>query len=216
MEQLSRLSILYESRHLRFELRNHRTIKDRPWRAFEVRAVNRDAHEASRPTLEVVFISVTAEGAFPWIECTYDDELVVAGRATLLSENGIAESLFVELGRHLPPGGHFMITYEGTQGVHRETISGLKADIPPFVTPLGFLLFKAGCLTCHDWYWPEGWMEGARKLRGQKPPDETYRRRWSKDQRRELREFIRTAPGKKSPMHRAAVERAKRILQELV
>ncbi|GAC1332542.1 MAG: hypothetical protein NVSMB17_11760 [Candidatus Dormibacteria bacterium] len=65
----------------------------------------------------------------------------------------------------IPPGGHLMAEYEKPDW--HTTQRGLLAGIPPLATPLGTLLFDLGVGdSFKDWYFPEGGMEGNRKLQG--------------------------------------------------
>jgi len=56
-----------------------------------------------------------------------------------------------------------------------ETSELLKLGAPPAVTRLGFLLFRLGFTWFKDWYFPEGFMEGAPKLQCKKPVSEEAR-----------------------------------------
>ena len=79
----------------------------------------------------------------------------------------------------IPPGGHLMAEYEKPDW--HTTQRGLLAGIPPLATPLGALLFDVGVGdSFKDWYFPEGGMEGNRKLQGN--------RAYTADQRVEMRE----------------------------
>ncbi|MFN2462572.1 MAG: DUF1122 family protein [Candidatus Dormibacteria bacterium] len=65
----------------------------------------------------------------------------------------------------IPAGGHLMAEYEKLDW--HTTQRGLLAGIPPIATPLGGLLFDLGVGdSFKDWYFPEGGMEGNRKLQG--------------------------------------------------
>jgi len=78
----------------------------------------------------------------------------------------------------IPPGGHLMAEYEKPDW--HTTQRGLLAGVPPVATPLGALLFDLGVGdSFKDWYFPEGGMEGNRKLQGN--------RAYTEDQRLEMR-----------------------------
>ncbi|MFB0544779.1 MAG: DUF1122 family protein, partial [Asgard group archaeon] len=97
------------------------------------------------------------------------------GSVLNLSREEVDEGLFKILGDIIPAGGSFMVSYElfsGEGWVHSLTNRGLFLGVPPIVTPLGYLLFKAGCgVGFKDWYISEGGNEGPRKLQGFKPID---------------------------------------------
>ncbi|MDY6768912.1 MAG: DUF1122 family protein [Candidatus Nanohaloarchaea archaeon] len=96
--------------------------------------------------------------------------------------------LFDALTAALAPGGHVMVHYLGT-----DTSEALTADVPPPATPLGFLLWNAGCRWFKDWYFTEGWMEGSQKLQGNLPVDETTRQEREAETRQELQDFVDSA-----------------------
>lgn len=62
--------------------------------------------------------------------------------------------------------------------------------VPPHATPLGYLLWKSGARWFKDWYFPEGWMEGGEKLQGNKPLNEEYYRKRTRERALELTEFL--------------------------
>lgn len=67
-----------------------------------------------------------------------------------------------------------MVSYEGENPIHRNTIKSLSIRIPAAATPLGFLLFRSGFQLIKDWYLSEGGFEGPRKLWAEKAPDSTW------------------------------------------
>ncbi len=62
-------------------------------------------------------------------------------------------------------GGRVMVGYE----VLSETLAALQRGVPPILTPLGEVLREAGFWAFKDWYYPEGWAEGGRKLQAERP-----------------------------------------------
>jgi hypothetical protein len=83
-----------------------------------------------------------------------------------------------------------MVSYEGDQEVHRETLLSLAGGVPPAATPLGLLLFLGGFRHVKDWYLAEGGMEGPRKLWGEKAPDAAWERTFGEWTRRRLLSFL--------------------------
>lgn len=49
------------------------------------------------------------------------------------------------------------------------TIRELEFGIPPALSRLGYKLLVRGFTWFKDWYYPEGFMEGGRKLQAEKP-----------------------------------------------
>ena len=146
-------------------------------------------HFAGRPSARVN----------PWIEAqvSRDDERFAA-------------ELVAALADILPPGGYVMVSYGDD-----ETERGLKRRFPPVVTPLGKALFDAGCTWFKDWYYPEGWMEGAMKLQGNKPVSEEARRANLADLVAEIEEWRRRVEGVDDELINRARERASAILKRV-
>jgi hypothetical protein len=73
----------------------------------------------------------------------------------------------------IPEGGSLMLSYSlftNESAIHRMTRLSLNRGYPPVVSPLGYLLFMAGCgYEFKDWYFAEGGREGPQKLQGYKP-----------------------------------------------
>jgi hypothetical protein len=106
-----------------------------------------------------------------------------------------------------------MVSYEGDQPVHEETLLGLSAGIPPVATPLGHLLFLSGFAYIKDWYLAEGGMEGPRKLWGEKAPDAGWEETFRERTRDELMRYLaRSRPDETDDPHRAARERAEEVM----
>ncbi|MFB6294909.1 MAG: DUF1122 family protein [Candidatus Nanohaloarchaea archaeon] len=113
----------------------------------------------------------------PWIELHLDTGVDPF--------NDRHRDLFDALTAALAPGGHVMVHYLGT-----DTSEALTADVPPPATPLGFLLWNAGCRWFKDWYFTEGWMEGSQKLQGNLPVDEKTRQQREQEVRQQLETFL--------------------------
>lgn len=62
-------------------------------------------------------------------------------------------------------GGRVMVGYEALP----DTLQALQRGVPPVITPLGEILAEAGFWAFKDWYYPEGWAEGGRKLQAERP-----------------------------------------------
>lgn len=100
-------------------------------------------------------------------------------------------------------GGKVMVGYENFP----ETLQALQRGVPPILTPLGSALRKAGFWGFKDWYYPEGWAEGGRKLQAERPRSQDLRR-YQVMRKWEVRQVL----PRLSPQDR---ERARAFLKEL-
>lgn len=149
-----------------------------------------------------------------YFPCTH-----LGGRTIDLQAERLNEPLFEALGGLIQPGGSFMVAYEMYSGegeVHRDTWRALMLGIPPATTPLGFLLFQAGCRGFKNWDIAEGGREGFRKLQGFKPVDQSHQTALERTLERELLGFL---PGRGvegyEDVYNPCRERASIILQTL-
>lgn len=149
--------------------------------------------------------------AMNWIEVGWYASRTADG-AVDLRQAGLETPLFAALASCIPPGGHLMVEYESPQ--HRETERGLVAGVPPVATPLGLLLNTVGAGDwIRDWYIPEGWSEGPRKLQGFRALNEEHRRRRGAEMVAQLEHFLRSEDD--DPLLRAARGRARPVLAQL-
>jgi len=80
--------------------------------------------------------------------------------------DSVGENRFIEcLSKHIGSGESIFIEYI----YDHETMKALELSVPPHLTRLGYLLLKNGFTWLKDWYFPEGFREGAPKLQGEKP-----------------------------------------------
>jgi hypothetical protein len=120
--------------------------------------------------------------------------------------------LLEHLSGHLGAGSAIFVEYEGDE----ETKEGLARGVPPAAARLGFMLYRLGFTWFKDWYFPEGALEGGRKLQGEKPVDGEARGRHVLSIRDELGAFLREASAcSADAVIKNAVERARRLLQGL-
>jgi hypothetical protein len=153
-----------------------------------------------------------------WIDGDFFDVVLFSDRAQFcLSEYALDVELFKLLGGLVPPGGSFMISYSllsKEARIHRETKLALDRGYPPIVTPLGFLLFAAGCgMGFKDWYFAEGGREGPEKLQGYKPLDLEVAKQRAQSALRELRAFVGRVPI--DNLARDCHYRAEKVISEL-
>ena len=127
--------------------------------------------------------------AYNWIELTqYRPVQRFAGRVSDLAAEGLDRMLFEMLSELVPPGGHMMVEYDSPG--QRVSERMLTHGYPPVASPLGFLMFLAGCRSYRDWYISEGGREGPRKLQCFKPLNKDIRREKEAQLREELNAFL--------------------------
>lgn len=109
-----------------------------------------------------------------WVDGDYYETITFPPSDKMsINARGLDVQLFRILGGLIPPGGSLMVSYSlfsKESEIHKETNLELVRGYPPVLTPLGFLLFQAGCgMGFKDWYFSEGGREGPPKLQGFKP-----------------------------------------------
>ncbi len=150
------------------------------------------ADQALRLGEPPLVLGLYGAGPFPaynWVELVRYEPAVSFGGARLdLPAAGLDLPLFQALSELVPAGGHIMCEYDspGQQPAARI----LTLGYPPATSPLGYLLFQAGCRSYRDWYISEGGREGPRKLQGFKPLNPEIARDKSEKLRQELVAFL--------------------------
>ena len=159
---------------------------------FELYLKTADGEPSENPVAEGKYFSGRGEFYKPWLEIYYNNHVKFkSAKAVDLSEKDLDEQLFKHFSTLLPPGSHIMVAYLN----HKETRKGLERGVPAPATPLGHLLWKAGCTWFKDWYFAEGFWEGDIKLQGNKPSNEENRREDLLETRKELTEFLKKEEG---------------------
>jgi hypothetical protein len=131
-----------------------------------------------------------AQPGFNWIEVgEYDGEpLLEDGRQIAIPE-AIDLQIVLRLAELVPAGGHLMLEYDSP--ARRVTAQALAARVPPVATPLGAMMYAAGCgVAFRDWYIAEGGREGPRKLQGFRALDEAHARRRGTEMLHDLDAFM--------------------------
>ena len=152
-----------------------------------------------------------------WIDGNYYDEVAFGEQQLSLTQHGLDLQLFKVLGSLVRNGGSLMVSYSmfsGQSRVHTETKIGLDRGYPPIVTPIGFLLFAAGCgLGFKDWYFAEGGREGPEKLQGFKAYDLESAKYKAQHLIGELERFILCSDT--DAIARACVNRSETVIRKL-
>lgn len=133
------------------------------------------------------------EGELPlqhWIEVTdyLDRPSLEDGRFVEIPE-GIELRIVEALGALVPAGGQLMLEYDSPS--RSVTASALAAGVPPVATPLGGMMFAAGCgATFSDDGSAAGGRAGRRKLRGSRALDLDHERSRGLQTLAELEKFM--------------------------
>jgi hypothetical protein len=164
------------------------------WKGFKLYLRNAHGTLSSSPVIKGIYSSGGKDGIQPWMDIEYWEEIDFVEKSDHPKKFNLHSSrqdfkLFDYLGNLIPPGGHFMVSYEGEQKIHTDTVVSLSLGIPAAVTPLGHLLFNGGFQYIKDWYLAEGGFEGPRKLWGEKAPDDDWRQNYLKRTAVEINAF---------------------------
>ncbi len=189
------------------------------WRGFKLYLRNTVGALSASPVIKGIYSSGGKDGIQPWMDLEYWEEVDIVEKSGdnikyALSSSGQDTKLFGYLGKLIPPGGHLMVSYEGEQKIHADTVASLSLGIPAAVTPLGHLLFKAGFQYIKDWYLAEGGFEGPRKLWGEKAPDKGWEQNYLKRTDHEIGTFLKKPfTSSYGPLVDPAQKRAKEVLE---
>jgi hypothetical protein len=190
------------------------------WRAFSLHL--RDLRGALRqhPVVRGIYSKGGKDGVRGWMDVDYWEEIPCEdgdpeGFLLSLRAENLDRSVFRLLGEAIPRGGHLMVSYEGEQQVHRDTLRELADGVPPPATPLGALLFFGGFRHVKDWYLAEGGMEGPRKLWGEKAPDAAWERTFGEWTARELVTFLERTRSPEPAHLLPSCRRAEEILRTI-
>ena len=188
------------------------------WSAFTLQIKDLRGTLRRHPVVRGIHSKGGKDGVKGWMDIDYWEEIPcgegdLAGSPLSLREEKLDGEIFTLLGEAIPPGGHLMVSYEGEQEIHGDTLRELADGVPPAATPLGHLLFFAGFRYVKDWYLAEGGMEGPRKLWGEKAPDAAWKRTFGEWTLRQLVPFLEQEP---SPRSGNVLEAARRRAREVV
>lgn len=188
------------------------------WKGFKLYLQNAAGRLSTLPVVKGIFSVGGKEGVKPWMDIEYREELQFPepeekAFTIVLSQNEQDRLLVKHLGGLIPPGGHLMVSYEGDQKIHLETIKSLSISIPPAATPLGYLIFLAGFQYIKDWYLAEGGFEGPRKLWGEKAPDEAWSKNFYSRTAMQMSDFLKRKPTSFHNFEKSARSRAREVLK---
>jgi len=166
------------------------------WKGFKLYLQDRRGVLTELPVIKGIYSAGGKDGVKAWMDLEYREEFEFLERANSMASFSLSSShlnrkLFRYLGDIIPPGGHFMVSYEGEQKIHTMTFKSLILGIPPVLTPLGILIFLAGFQYIKDWYLAEGGHEGPRKLWGEKAPDAKWTEVFYQNTAQQTMKFLR-------------------------
>ncbi|MCP8323406.1 MAG: DUF1122 family protein, partial [Candidatus Methylarchaceae archaeon HK02M2] len=160
-----------------------------------------------------------SSGIRGWMDADYYEKISLNKVTLNLQELGLDIQLFRKIGGLIPNGGSLMVSYEmfwGESEIHKDTSQALKLGMPPIITPIGYLIFRAGCWAgFKDWYFSEGGNEGPKKLQGFKPVDKENARLRAKETIKSLNNFIEIKEDR-SELERNANKKSKEIIETLI
>jgi hypothetical protein len=188
------------------------------WKGFKLYLRNAAGKLSTLPAVKGIYSVGGKEGVKPWMDIEYREELQFQETeekvfTIILSQNEQDRLLFKHIGALIPPGGHLMVSYEGDQKIHLETIKSLSINIPPAATPLGHLILLAGFQYVKDWYLAEGGFEGPRKLWGEKAPDKTWTKNFYGKTAQQMRGYLQRNPTSFHDLEESARSRAREVLK---
>lgn len=195
-----------------------RGLRRSGWKEFSLRLMDDRGTLLRQPVIGGICSRGGKDGVRGWMDIDYWEEIPFGdgepdGSRLSLRAEGLDREIFRLLGEAIPPGGHLMVSYEGDQEVHRETLLSLAQGVPPAATPLGHLIFYGGFRYVKDWYLAEGGMEGPRKLWGEKAPDAVWERAFGLRTRKQLLPFL---DGRPSPERGNLLDAGRMRAEELL
>lgn len=127
----------------------------------------------------------------PLVEVTdYARHLPVTAGGSVEIPEGIELRIVGALGALVPPGGQLVIEYDSS--ARGSTAAALAASVPPVATPLGAMMFAAGCgVAFRDRGAAAGGRAGRRRLCGFRALDAAHEKRRAREMLEELDAFMR-------------------------
>lgn len=178
---------------------------------FKLYLKNYDGERSKNPVIYGKYFSGRGELYTPWFEIDFEEKVNFESESVNVLEEDLGENIFRKIVDIMPPGGRIMVSYLN----HKETKNGLQRNIPSPATPIGYLLFRSGCVWFKNWYFPEGGWEGSVKLQGEKPVNEESKEKGLQKTRRKLEAFLEREKNRSGEIFKAAKKRAKKILEEI-
>lgn len=189
------------------------------WKGLRLFIRDSRGNLSSFPVIKGIYSVGGKDGVKPWMDIEYLEKLEFLEEketkdGLILSSNSLDRKLFRYLGNIIPQGGHLMVSYEGEQLIHTNTIKSLNMGIPPAATSLGFLIFQGGFQLIKDWHLSEGGHEGPRKLWGEKAPDDIWAETFYRKTAQQIFQFLEIKQNlAREGLLEPAVQRSKEVLE---
>lgn len=148
----------------------------------------------------------------PWVELFSISPILDFGRSQLRYFDSAIEAKILELfSKSFEQDGYIYVEYEQD----KETLYILQRGLALPISRLGYLLFKNGFTWFKDWYFPEGYLEGGRKLQGERPLNDKIELAQLKRIQQEVKESLLKLKGyEENDYIFRGLERAKKILMK--
>lgn len=147
----------------------------------------------------------------PWVELFSISPELDFGKLNLEYFDSDIEDRFLGLfSKGLRPGENIYVEYEQD----KETLYIQQRGLAMPISRLGYKLFKKGFTWFKDWYFPEGYLEGGRKLQGEKPHNKKIKSDHLRQIKKEVRESLNKMRNYEPHKYiTRAITRAKSILR---
>ncbi len=123
----------------------------------------------------------------PWVELFgISSELNFGNQIFQYFDSDVENRILDLFSRSLGPGENIYVEYEQD----KETLYIQQHGLAMPISRLGYKLFKIGFTWFKDWYFPEGYMEGGRKLQGEKPLNQKIKLDHLRQIKKEARESL--------------------------
>jgi len=137
-----------------------------------------------------------------WFDFHYYDQTDFNSKnPVILSQtDNLAEDLFRLIGTALEPGGMLFVSLitdmiwnikSDPHKITRDCFSRVSLNIPPPATPLGYLLFRSGCLNIKTQAFD---VQGSSRIAGEKAPTEEYEKKFLTQMKDQLKDYLEREP----------------------
>ena len=163
---------------------------------FDCLLKNQQGFLSTTAVFSGIFNQGQQDTSLGYVDGDYFENVAFQSINISLTDTGLDVPFFKILGELVPSGGSLLVSYTplvDESRVHKETEQALGRGYPPVATPLGYLLFLAGCgMKLKDRRYTQDKREISGKLQGFKPLNAEERKRKGLSLIRELHQFIGT------------------------
>lgn len=149
-----------------------------------------------------------------WAELyNIQNRLIIDNKTFIFPDSDLEYAVIELLLPVLAPGGKIFVEYENDP----ETRKALEIGVPAAASRMGYILFQNGATWFKDWYFSEGYMEGGRKLQGEKPIKSAVKNRHLENIAHQLQNFLQSHPESErtGDATNRSVKRAKTVLESI-